>query len=258
MIERPMGTPIVRAPLFPTNTELANAMRAFDGEPVKQIRDTFTAIWEQTGTPQNPVDWSDPDTWIVERLTGDLRTIAQKIWNESRKTLNPRHAYGCYLFINRTRLLGQIGGNYRLSGRGKLFLSHDETVLRELDASEGIPKVLSLVAERSPCKRGDILLAWSDYLKAVSRFSTEATFKETLRRRLANLVERGLIAREGNSYAITDAGLNWLKRFSESSETRVTSAVPSSKRTTVAQAAHAHNEEQLVAFRARLMALEPA
>jgi restriction system protein len=188
MIDQAIGAPIVRAPLFPTNTEMANAMRAFDGESVKQIRDTFTAIWEQTGTPQNPVDWSDPDVWIKERLSGGLLAIAKKIWIESGKTLNPRHAYGCYLFINRMKLLDQVGGIYRLDERGERFLSNDEKILRELDAAEGIPKVLSLVAERSPCKRADILPAWSDYLKAVSHFSTEANFKDTLRRRLVNLV----------------------------------------------------------------------
>ena len=257
MVELAVAAPIVRAPLFPTNTELASAMKAFNGEPVKQVRDTFTAIWEQAGTPQNPVNWSDPDTWIDERLSGALRSTARKIWKESGKTLNPRHAYGCYLFINRMKLLDQVDAVYEIGRRSKLFLSNDETILRELDAAEGIPKVLSLVAERSPCKRGDILPAWSDYLKAVSVFSTTSTFKDSLRRRLVNLVERGLIRREGNSYAITDTGLGWLKGFSDLADKGTASAVPSTKRTTVAEAAHAYNEEQLIAFRARLMALEP-
>jgi restriction system protein len=158
---------------------------------------------------------------------------------------------------HRTKLLDQIDGVYTLGQRGKLFLSKDEKLLRELDAAEGIPKVLSLVAERSPCRRADILPTWSDYLKAVSVFTTTATFKDTLRRRLVNLVERGLIGREGNSYVISEAGLNWLKGFSDSAEKNQTSTVPSKKLTTVIEAARAYNEEQLNSFRARLMALEP-
>src|SRR5271165_2202816 len=55
------NAPLVCAPLFPTYSELRAAMRAFDGQPVKQIRDMINAIFDQTGTPQNPVDWSDPD-----------------------------------------------------------------------------------------------------------------------------------------------------------------------------------------------------
>lgn len=255
--ETATNAPIVCAPLFPTYNELRSAMRAFDGEPVKQIRDTITAIFEQTGTPQNPVDWSEPDTWIEERLSGEPRAIARKVWDGSGKTLNPRYLNGCFLFINRLKLLDQNDGIYRIGERGQLFLANDESILRELDKDEGLPKLLSLVAERSPCKRGDILPAWSDYLKAVSLFTTPITFKETLRRRLLNLAERGLISREGNTYAITDAGLQWLKGFSGSPEAVAAAAVPSTKRTTVAEAARAHNEEQLDAFRTRLMGLEP-
>lgn len=250
-------TLIVRAPLFPTYSGLADALRAFDGEPVQLVRDTITAIHQQTGTPQNPVDWTNPDIWIGERLTGALHVLARKIWTDSGKKLNPRHVYGCYLFINRLYLLDKADGIYRLGERGQRFLSGEESILRELDAGEGIPKLLSLVAERSPCRRGDILPDWSDYLKAVSLFSTPSTFADTLSRRLVNAVDRGLVLREGTTYAISDAGLKWLEGFPDSPEATAIAAVPSSKRTSVAQAARAHNEEQLVAFRSRLMSLDP-
>lgn len=247
---------IVQAPLFPTYAELGHAMRAFDGEPVKRVRETINAMWEQTGTPQNPVDWSEPDKWIGERLSGDLQAFARKIWDSSGKTLNPRYLYGPYLFINRLKLLNRVDGVYRIGDWAQRFLSGDEGAIRELDAAEGIPKILSLVAERSPCKRGDILPDWSDYLKAVSVFKTPKTFKDTLRRRLVNLADRGLISREGNTYAITDSGLAWLREFSDAPHPEKVAA-PSPKRTTVAEAARAHNEEQFAAFRNRLMTLDP-
>ena len=77
-----------------------------------------------------------------------------------------------------------------------------------------------------------------------------------MRRRLINVAERGLISREGNFYAITDSGLQWLKGFAGSPEA-VAAAAPSTKRTTVAAAARTHNEEQLDAFKSQLMKLEP-
>jgi restriction system protein len=43
------------------------------------------AIWEQRGTPQNPVDWSDPDAWISERLTGEDAEMAEVYGNEVKK-----------------------------------------------------------------------------------------------------------------------------------------------------------------------------
>jgi restriction system protein len=256
-IETVTSTAIVSAPLFPTYTDVGNAIRAFDGEPVKQVRDMITVIHEQTGTPQNPVDWSNPDIWIEGRLTGTSRTIAWKIWKGSSKTLNPRHIYGCYLFVNRLKLLDQKDGVFRIGERGQLFLDNDEAILRELDTAEGLPKLLSLVAERSPCKRGDILPAWSDYLKVVSTFSKPSTFKDAMHRRLINLADRGLVLREGNAYTITELGLQWLKGLTGSPEAVAATAVPSTKRTTVAEAAHAHNVEQLDAFRKRLIGLEP-
>lgn len=249
--------PVVQAPLYAPYSEVAHAIQLLDGEPVQRVRDMISAMAAQMGTPQNPVDWSNPDDWIGERLSGDLQTLAKKIWKGSGKELNPRYLNGCYLFINRLHLLDQVNGVYRLDERSRKFLAKDEELYRELDAKEGIPKLLSLVAERSPCKRGDILPAWSDYLKAVSQFSTPATFADTLRRRLIAIAERGLITREGIFYAITDSGLRWLKGFATPLEV-VTAATPSPKRTTVSEAAHAHNQEQLTAFRARLMQLEPA
>ena len=74
------------------------------------------------------------------------RTLARKVWDGSGKTVNPRYLYGCYLFINRLNLLEQNDGIYRLGERGRKFLANDKAILRELDAIEGIPKLLSLVA----------------------------------------------------------------------------------------------------------------
>lgn len=246
---------IVRAPLFPTYAELAHAIRIFTGEPPNLVLEMINAIRDQTGTPQNPVDWSDPDEWIDERLSGPKKKLAAKIWSDSGQTLNPRYVYGCYLFANNEGLLKPKSGLYEVSDRGQSFLAGEESILRELDVVEGLPKLLSLVAERSPCKRGDILPAWSDYLKAVSLFSRPSTFTGTLRNRLINLTARNLIYRDGNAYSITDDGLNWLNGFTSSSNART--GVPSPKRTDVSRAAHAHNEEQLNNFKKRLLDLTP-
>lgn len=250
------GTAVVQAPYFPTYRAIGHAIHALDGEPVRRVRDMMNTTYEQRGTPQTPVDWSDPDIWINARLSGELRTLAHKVWEGSGKTLNPRYLRGPYLFINRLNLLDESNGTYRIGDRGRRFHADDEALLRELDAGEGIPKLLSLVAERSPCKRSDLLPAWSDYLKAVSVFTTPETFKDSLRRRLVNAADRGLISRDGSTNAITDAGIAWLKGFADAPQADVPAA-PSSKRTNVAEAARAHNEEQLEAFRARLMELDP-
>lgn len=245
--------PMVRAPLFPLYSHVKHCLRAWDMEPVKSVRDMITAIHDQTGTPQDPVDWSDPDEWIPLRLDGEHARLARKIWEGSEKTVNPRHVYGCYLFINRLDLLSQSAGKYEIGTRGQKFLDGDLDILRELDAGEGIPKILSLVAETPQAKRSDLIDDWGAYLQAVSKFSTHKVFTDTLRRRLLNLAERHLVTRDGNRYSVTDAGLTYLKTF----PANYNDQKPSSERTDVALAVRAFNDSQISELRGRLMSLEP-
>lgn len=90
----------VITPLFPTYAQVKAMMKAVSGYSLKAVRNMITAIRDQTGTPQKPVDWSEPDLWISERLTGEDADIARRIWDTDNHILNPRHSYGCYLFLN--------------------------------------------------------------------------------------------------------------------------------------------------------------
>lgn len=200
---------IVRTPLFQNYSDVRHLMKALaDSVKRQELLDYLNAIWGQTGTPQDPVDWTEPDTWIAQRLDGARRQIAERIWTSSSKALNPRHIYGAYLFVNSYELLKPDALDiYRLTDRGGKFLEQDPATVRDLDEAEGLPKLLAIVAAHSPARRGDLLEDWSEYLLAYSNFKTESTFKDTLRRRMLNLVERGLIGREGNTYSITMSGL---------------------------------------------------
>lgn len=200
---------VVRTPLFQNYSEVRMLVAALAGSTRKQeLLDYLKAIWDQTGTPQDPVDWSKPDEWIPQRLQGKQRALAERIWQASQKKLNPRHIYGAYLFINSYELLKVDSSDvYQLSGRGGLFLAEDAETLRALDEAEGLPELLSIVAAHSPARRGDLLDEWSEFLLAHSKFKTASTFKDTLRRRMLNLVERGYIDREGNTYSITGKGV---------------------------------------------------
>ncbi len=122
------------APPSPTYADIGHAVRVLDGVPAKRPRDLMNAIFEQAGSSPRSIDWSDPDRWIDERLAGDLRKLARKVWEESGKTLNPRYLYGHYAFINRLKLLQPVGGIYRLGERGRRFVAGDNEILRELVA----------------------------------------------------------------------------------------------------------------------------
>lgn len=244
---------LVRAPLFPLYSHVKHCVRLWDGELVQLVRDMINDIFEQTGTPQNPVDWSNPDEWISERLRGDSARLAKKIWEGSGRTVNPRHVYGCYLFINRLDLLDQTSGTYRIDERSNRFLDDDAETVREIDISEGIPIILSLVSDRMPARFSDLIDDWGSYLQAVSKFSTISVFKDSLRRRLLNLVARGLLQRDGNRYSLTKAGSEYLALVPRASRQRK----GTSERSDVALAVRAFNDTQRATLKQHLMQLKP-
>jgi restriction system protein len=118
----------------PTFAELGTAVRILDGEAVRHVRDLMNTLFDHAGAAAPSHDWSDPDRWIDERLTGELRALAHKVWSRSGKTINPRFLYDHSTFISRLRLLEPVGGIYRLGERGRRFLAADDAILREFVA----------------------------------------------------------------------------------------------------------------------------
>lgn len=203
----------VRTPLFPLYSWVRALMPIFNGQKKTDVTHLIQAIWEQTGTPQNPVDWTEPDKWIEERLHDNHAKLARRIWEESGHLVNPRHIYGAYLFINGFDLLNiKNDGVYEISDVGHAFLKSEEATLQALDDAEGLLKLLAILATKKQAKRGDLLPEWVEFLQEYSKFTTTSTFKDALSRRMSNLVERNLVAREGNTYDITEAGLKYLNR----------------------------------------------
>jgi restriction system protein len=196
----------VRTPWFPRYSVVNQLLTILQGVRKSTVSDMLGAIVDQTGTPQNPVDWSNPDSWIAERLTGDNAALAKRIWEESKHTVNPRYIAGAYLFINNYSLLNV----YQLSARGKAFLENDAKILRELDTAEGLLQLLSILATKTRARRGDLLPEWGQFLSEHSKYKTANTVKDTLRRRLVNLIERNIVLREGTTYTISPKGVQYL------------------------------------------------
>lgn len=203
----------VITPLFPTYAQVKAMMKAVSGYSLKSVRSMITAILEQTGTPQNPVDWSEPDLWINERLSGVDAEIALRIWQTDDHILNPRHSYGCYLFLNYPLfdlMASTADDAWTPTVRGERFLQDDNETLRWLDDQEGLIQLLELLAGREMSRRADLLPEWQAFLHQHSKFASDRSAKSTLYSRLYNLIDRQLAAREGMSYRITDAGREWL------------------------------------------------
>ena len=253
-----MNEKLVRTPLFPLYSDLKGCVRAWEGESVQLVIDLHNRLMSLTGTPQEPVDWTEPDKWIPERLAGEHARLATKLWQMSNRHTNPRHVYGAYLLINSANLLSRANGKYELTERSQAFLKNDPELVQELDRNEGIPRILALLAEKALARRSDLIDDWGNYLAQVSNITRLSMIKDTLRRRLLNLVERGLVDRDGNRYSISEAGRAYLDLLGETKISDVADPfIPSSTEIDAAAAIATHNKAARNAIVSRLMALEP-
>ncbi len=202
----------VKIPFFPKYSELRLILPIWKNTAKTQITHLNSIIVTLRGTPQSPVNWTNPDEWIFDRLNGNDQEIALRIWLESKKEVNPRYTYGHWLLANTYSLIIEDDINkIQVTPDGEEFI--DEYLgdtERSIDENEGIIKILNIIAERGTGKAGELYPEWADYLKKYSKFSTESTIKDTLRRRLDNLVNRELISRSNQNYSITENGLVYI------------------------------------------------
>ena len=213
-----IGTPDnkqrVRIAWYPTYRELRRLLRVSPGRPKAQITGLERTLEQLTGTPQSPVDWKDPDKWIPERLSGEDRRLADAIWTESGKTVNPRHTAGHWILSQKYELLVEgSDGNLVLTDRGRDFIDQPFGKAEVfLDEQEGLIELLTIVARAGPGPFRAFVEPWAEFLGHHSRFGSTSTIRDTLRRRLSNLLDRDLVSREGLSYAITNAGRDYMER----------------------------------------------
>ncbi len=204
-------------PHYPIYEEVRAVLPAWEGAPRTAITTMRAAIMDLTGTPQSQVDWSEPDTWIDTRLAGEPRDWARRTWERSGKRVNPRHTTGHWALITHYQLLEvDVEGRLTLSERGKSFLDEEYGVLaQEIDESQGLLKILTTVAEASPASRADLFEPWREHLTAEGRVRADSVIKASLWARLRNLIHRGLVERTGRSYAVTQPGLDYLRRVGD-------------------------------------------
>ena len=203
----------VRVPWFPTYREVRALLGVWPGHSRTDITKLHSTIMQLTGKPDDPVDWSDPDVWIPEKLSGDHRKLAQAIWTRSDKIANPRHTAGSWSLVRHYALLEEHSdGNLQLTDRGRDFLKHRLGKAESfLDIQEGLVELLTIVADSGPAQVRGFEEAWTEFLQRHSRFRASTSVRDTLRRRLNNLLDRGLIERERARYTVTDDGLSYLE-----------------------------------------------
>ena len=205
-------------PHLPTYLAARAFIKTIIGVPYFQYTHMWDSIIAQVGTPQENIDWTNPDEWIPQRLVGDDAALAWKIWRETKGIVNPRHARGPWYFDFKHNLIARDNmDNMSITPRGKIFLEQpdgEETI--KIDRVEGLLNILQLVSEHSPGKRSDILPAFKEFCNTYTNYRGESVQKMALYNRMVNLGERGLIEKLGGLFfQITEKGSQYLQNVSQ-------------------------------------------
>lgn len=209
-------------PYLPRHATVRALLPIWNGKSIQAVKKLRKAIQSKIGTPQSPVDWSDPQSWINERLDGSDRELASEIWQGSNETVNPRHTDGAWIFCSRYELLKETPeGMLELTESGRDFLKHERGRTEfEIDFHEGFFKLLRLIEDTEPCQQKHILPSWATFLQTSSSNKSLSVFKDTLRRRLVNLTARNLVKKnDNNMYELSDSGREYLHRYEKTSTT---------------------------------------
>ena len=211
---------MVKIPLFPFHKVTQEFLKYLDGKKEQLHKDTWDIIWNLRGTPQEQVNWQDPEQWIPTRLKNEAADFALSLWHSSKKLVNPRYMRGPMFVINGYQLAKVENGHYKLTKDGLTYISADENeIVNRIDEEEGCLFILYLCSLKDAGSRKDFLGEWWDFLNKNSNYRADSVIKDSLRRRLANLHYRQLVSRDGNRYSITSTGEKYLKSFRNNSYT---------------------------------------
>ena len=205
----------ISVPHFPPYEEVRHLLRIWEGWTRDQVTGLNQTIWNLRGTPQDPVDWTEPEKWITERLDGENRELAKSIWKGSDNSVNPRYTYGHWGLITKHHLLEENSeGKLQLTQGGQEFFQskNGETVFH-LDEHEGLIALLSMVKVNQPTRKSELTESWTLHLEQHSNLHSPATVQNALHSRIKNLIERNLIERNGWKYSLTDEGSTYLEAF---------------------------------------------
>lgn len=205
---------LVRVPAFPVYEELRLLLPVWIGLAPERITGLNRTITNLTGSPQETVDWSNPDEWIPKRLTGEQQALALRIWKSTKGTVNPRYMLGHWLLASRYGLLEpKADGRLEWTQRGRDFIENPEgATVRWLDEREGLLKLLAILADRGQTQTSEIWEPWRAFLDAESNIRSDSYARAALYERLRNLLARNLVVKSGRATSLSEAGLAWLRK----------------------------------------------
>jgi hypothetical protein len=193
-------------PHYPSYHEIREYLRILNGVSYNEYRTMYDTIIEQSGSPQEQVDWTNPDEWVLQRLDGASAKLALRLWHDSHKRINPRHTRGHWRFCTHHGLLVRGEDDMlRVTSSGEEFRTQPLGSLEaKLDQIEGVLVILRLIAENGSVRRRDIIGEYAQYCRAFTTLRSDTAIQSFLYKRLRNLIDRILVQARGQRYEATE------------------------------------------------------
>jgi restriction system protein len=216
MIQKSDNIPNPHVPHFPTYEETCCFVNVIDMQSKKTFYAMRDAINSSVGTPQETLDWTQPEEWIPRVLHGESQKLALHIWKASNNIVNPRHLTGVWLLASSYNLVEDSKDIFHTTELGHDFVHNPfgETV-KHIDYREGLANLLLIVSEHGPGKRSDFLPHYTDFLERYSNYRSQRSFNMAWYGRIRNLNQRELVGRSGVNYEITKNGLAYLENVGD-------------------------------------------
>ncbi len=207
-----MEQPNIHLAHYPDYNRVQQFLSIIHGQSYLTFRHMNNIIWENRGTPQNTRDWTNPNGWIPNILTGQEQKLAYFLWDESAGNINPRHATDLWRFCHVYDLVevNSLDVIARSRGGEDVLQNLSGSAIRNIDYLEGLFHLLAIVAEHGPGKRSDLLPHFANFLELHSGFKSNATIGTAWYHRMVNLTNRGLLEYESGAYRISQSGLDYL------------------------------------------------
>ena len=200
-------------PELPTYESGRRFVVILNGVRDQLYKSMFDEIKSHIGKPKKITNWKDPGEWIEQRLTGENRELALRLWSESDHLLNPRHTFG-HMYLCRIHKFFSIrDGILRTTERGAGFVENDEKVLESVDEYEGLLLLLREIAVRGPGKRRDLMKTFTTFCRNYTTLRADSSIDSAHFYGFRNLRQRQLIEKTGQAFQITDFGLQHLRRL---------------------------------------------
>ena len=156
-----------------------------------------------------------PYQWIQQRLFGLNVWLANDIWKNSNRRINPYYTRMHWEFVKKYELsLPNEDDYFVLTDWGNDFSKNEKSNTGfVLDEVEGVLELLSII--KSGWEQDELYQEWKEYLLMNSISFSDDVVLEKLQQRLKNLMERFYIKKSKNHYFITSQGSEYLREARE-------------------------------------------